>query len=277
MSHFTKRLAYIAPATLLLFAKVTAATNIPLNEEKAIQEHFSELAHDPGAVIFTPPQGWFLADPKALPPTVKVMVVGKGSSDYPPSINLSTEKFSGTLKQYLKIVKSLNESRGDEWKDLGTIRTEAGDASLSQVDTKSKWGTERLMHVILEKNGTVYILTAAALKNEFPKYYKEFFNSMRSLRINKDALEMVKDNTRRNALQKATNELKQAWAGYFQKYKQTSQTVPSKDLVESAFNSEGFQQQYWNPYKMMLTRDYADMGKTWQKQMLDKAQGDLFE
>lgn len=189
MSQFTKQLIYHAAASLLLLAPLTAATNIPLNEEKAIQEHFLELAQDPGAVIFTPPQGWYLADPKALPPSVKVMVVGKGTSEYPPSLNLSTEKFSGTLKHYLKIVKALNESKGDEWKDLGTIRTEAGDASLSQVDTKSKWGTERLMHVILEKNGTIYILTAAALKNEFPKYYKEFFNSMRSLQINRDAIE----------------------------------------------------------------------------------------
>lgn len=273
MTQLIKRLAYYSAASLLLFVPLNAATNIPLGEEKAIQEHFAELAQDPGTVTFTPPQGWFLADPKALPPTVKVMVVGKSSTDYPPSINLSTEKFSGTLKQYLKIIKNLNENRGDDWKDLGTIRTEAGDASLSQVDIKSKWGTERLMHVILEKNGTVYILTAAALKNEFPKYYKEFFNSMRSLRINKDALELVKDGSRRNALQKATNDLKQAWAAYYQKYKQTSNDVSS----ESAFESEDFQKKYWNPYKTMLARDYGDMGPTWQKQMLDKAQGDLRE
>lgn len=86
-------------------------------------------------------------------------------------------------------MKDINTNRGDDWKDLGTIRTEAGDASLSQVDTKSKWGIERLMHVILEKNGTIYILTAAALKNDFPKFYKEFFNSMRSLRFNAEVIE----------------------------------------------------------------------------------------
>ncbi len=175
---------YVFSLGLLSFS--SAATNMSPAEEKALQTSFSTLAKEPGAVLFTPPTGWVVADPKSLLPNVKIMVVGKGARDYPPSMNLTIERFSGTLKQYLRIVKVINENRGDEWKDLGLIRTEAGDASLSQVDTKSKWGTERLMHVILIKDQTVYILTAAALKEEFPKFYKEFFNSLRSLRINKE-------------------------------------------------------------------------------------------
>jgi hypothetical protein len=38
-----------------------------------------------------------------------------------------------------------------------------------------------MMHVMLKKNGVMHILTAAALKSEFPKFYKEIFASMRSL------------------------------------------------------------------------------------------------
>jgi len=134
-------------------------------------------------VQFTPPPGWRNADDTALPEHVKVMVVGKGSNEFPPSISLGTETYSGTLKQYLKRIKEINSSKGNEWKDLGTIRTEAGTASLSQVDKKSEWGDVRMMHVILNKNGTIYILTAASLKEEFPKFYKEIFNSLRSLRF----------------------------------------------------------------------------------------------
>ncbi len=138
--------------------------------------------------MFTPPEGWGSLDPKKLPGSVKVMVVGKGSdTNYPPSINLGMEEYNGTLKDYLKIVKAINESQNAEWKNLGTIHTEAGRASLSQVDVSTSWGTIRLMHVILVKKGQAYIMTSAALRDEFPRFYSEFFNSMRSLRFGKVA------------------------------------------------------------------------------------------
>jgi|LakMenEpi03Aug12_release.lakeMendotaPanAssembly.Ray.scaffolds.fasta_scaffold01000_19 hypothetical protein len=274
--HIVRSAYAITIFCAIFFSSLSAATNIPIQEEQAMQEHFSHLAHKPGAVVFTPPVGWFLADPKALPNNVKIMVVGKGAPGYPPSINLSTEKFSGGLKQYLKIVKNINEKNGDEWKDLGTIRTEAGNASLSQVDIQSKWGTERLMHVILEKNGMIYILTAAAMKSEFPKYYKDFFSSLRSLRINPDSIELVKDNTRRTALEKTIHDLKQDWIVYYQKYKQTAQNIPADQLSERAFNSENFQKPYWESFKSLLVKNYADMGIEWQTQLLKKTQEDLF-
>lgn len=140
---------------------------------------------DVDIVIFTPPTGWRYADSKILPPSVKIMVVGKGGYEFPPSLNLGVIKHEGTLESYLKTVKMINDAQGVIWKDLGKIRTEAGDANLSQVDTKNHWGDIRLMHVMLVKNGYVYILTAAALQEEFPKFYKEFFNSMKTLRFNK--------------------------------------------------------------------------------------------
>lgn len=135
------------------------------------------------SILFTPPPGWKLADSNSLLPSVKTMVVGKGAHEYPPSINLGTEVYSGTLKQYLKRIKEINDSEGASWKDLGKLRTQAGEASLSQVDKKTEWGEVRMMHVILKKDGIIYILTAASLKNEFPKFYKDFFASMSSLRF----------------------------------------------------------------------------------------------
>jgi hypothetical protein len=145
---------------------------------------FGQISKEPGTVIFTPPQNWRLADSEALPAHVRAMVVGTGESDFPPSINLSTEEFEGSLKDYLKIVKEINAAQGSEWKDLGTIRTEAGTASLSQADAVTEWGPVRMMHVILARNGMIYILTAASLKKEFPKFYPIFFKSLKSLKIN---------------------------------------------------------------------------------------------
>lgn len=137
-------------------------------------------------VTFVPPQGWQMADSKELSPNVKSMVVGKGDKEFPPSINLAVEPYKGTQKEYLKIVKRINEAGKREWKDLGIIRTSAGDASLSQVDETGEWGSIRMMHVILVKESIAYILTAAATREEFSRFYKDFFAAMRSLNITKE-------------------------------------------------------------------------------------------
>jgi hypothetical protein len=171
-------------ASLCLALPTLISANLSLVEEKELQESFKVISQEPGAVMFKPPEGWLLADPKALPANIKIMVVGKGTHESPPSLNLAFEDYPGTLKEYLRLVAMINKKKGAEWKDLGKIQTEAGKASLSQVDLKTQWGVERQMHVILINNGTVYILTAAALKEEFPNFYKDFFTAMRSLKIN---------------------------------------------------------------------------------------------
>jgi hypothetical protein len=145
--------------------------------------------NQPGTVVFTPPPGWHFADKKELSPRVKVMVIGKGLKEFPPSINLTTEEYKGSLKDYLKIVKEINASKRGQWKKLGTINTAAGKASLSQLDTPSQWGDLRMLHAILLSNETIYILTAAALAEEFPKFHKDFFAALKSLRINPEVAE----------------------------------------------------------------------------------------
>lgn len=152
-----------------------------------VQQPQEEQSHDCILLSaeFNPPEGWRFADSKSLPKHVKIMVVGKGARELPPSINLGYEEFSGTLKDYLKIIKDFNASQGDTWKDLGMVQTEAGPASLSQVEMKTQWGDVRQMHVVYLENGMIYILTAAALKDEFSKFYPDFFKSLRSFRLGK--------------------------------------------------------------------------------------------
>lgn len=132
---------------------------------------------------FDPPQGWQYADTSKLPKSVKVMVVGPAKSDMPPSINLGYEPFDGSLKDYLKIVKEFNASQGDTWRDLGTIQTQAGPASLSQLDMKSKWGDLRMMHLIIKHEGIIYIVTASSTKQEYSSYYPLFYKTFSSLRF----------------------------------------------------------------------------------------------
>lgn len=158
-----------------------------LHADETLLKISSEQIIPPQTVTFTPPPGWRFADADKLPPSVKLMVVGESQHSFPPSINIGTEPFNGTLKEYLKVIKSINQSKGVDWKDLGMIRTEAGNASLSQLDTKTEWGSVRMMHVILVKDKIVSILTVAALKEEFPQFYNDFFSSMRSLRWSEKA------------------------------------------------------------------------------------------
>jgi hypothetical protein len=153
-------------------------------DDKTLQDSFKELSLQQGAVSFQPPEGWRLADPKSLPSHVKMMVVGKGSSNYPPSINLAYDTFNGTLKEYLKLVEAINKRLGSEWIDIGLIQTLSGEARLLQLDSKNAWGQERQMQVILVKDGIAYILTASALREEFSQFYPQFFKSLKSLKIN---------------------------------------------------------------------------------------------
>lgn len=221
----------------------------------------------PGAVSFTPPTGWRLADTKDLPKHVHVMVVGQSQHGFPPSMNLGTERYPSTLKAYLKIVKGINDAQGFEWKDLGSIRTEAGEASLSQVDSKTPWGDVRMMHVILLKNGTVYILTAAALKEEFPQFYKDFFQSLRSLHINKDVFEMVQSPSKRASLQKQVATLTNGW-NEVNKTDLANTSTPSSGAPDAIFSDETFQSKYWIPFTNILDKEYSDMGSEWKQYMI---------
>lgn len=239
--------------------------------EKALEEDAE------GIVLFTPPPGWRLAEASSLPAHVRAMVVGSGPSSFPPSMNLSWEPFKGSLKQYLKTVKNLNSAQGYEWKDLGSIKTEAGNASLSQVDTKSQWGNVRLMHVILINNGHVYILTASALKDEFSIFYKDFFASMRSLRVANDLYDMVVEPLQRSQLKTAADNLQSQWKTLLN---QQEKANPGKDLEElegNTFESPAFQSEYWKPFQDMLQQKYGDLGAEWQSLYLKKMENQLFK
>jgi len=161
----------IAIATLQIHADSALEVKKPPQEQEAI------------TVTFRPPEGWKSAESSQLSSRVKSMVVGTSAKGYPPSINLATESYSGTLKDYLKVIKSINDAKGILWKNLGDISTDAGVGNLSQVENKTQWGDIRMMHVVLLKDGVIYILTATALKDEFPGLYKDFFKAFRSLNV----------------------------------------------------------------------------------------------
>ena len=250
MNFFSKHLTRVACQGLCIFGALALPhQNWAEDKSNAVSEN------EPGAVVFTPPPGWKMANSNQLPGSVQFMVVGKGQGDVPPSMNLATEPYSGTLKQYLKIVKSINDSKGAEWKDLGSIRTDAGNANLSQVDKKTQWGEMRMMHAILLKNHTIYIVTAAAPKEEFARYYKDFFQSIRSLRINKDIFELVSNQKRREALRNSISELKTEWK---------NSPVDSQDKL-------------WTAFMEKINKDYSDMSLNWNQTLQKTVKDELLD
>ena len=264
-------------ASALLFFCLTAETPIPSSSPAPLSENpLPPLTQqEEGIVLFTPPANWHLADPKQLPKHVRVMVIGKGMTHFPPSMNLSWEPYKGSLKDYLKIVKNLNAAKGAQWKDLGTIRTQAGPASLSQVENKTQWGVVKLMHTILVKNGNVYILTASAPKNEFSIYYQDFFNAMRSLRVVRNSYEMLNP-SERTQLKTAVSQLEAQWQNLLNQLYAQNPSLNLSELRSKTFESQEFQHTYWNPFKEMLQQKYGHLGAEWMQFFLQQLEQKLF-
>jgi len=163
----------------------------------------------PEACLFVPPKGWGAADLSEFPEGLKAMVVGKGKGPYPPSINLWIEPYLGTQKNYMKSIKEICHADKEEFRDLGEIKTEAGTALLCQVDRRTKWGNERQLHALIVRYDKAYLLTAAALKDEFADHYAEFFKAIRSMNINKGVYEQITSLDRRCKLQAEVLKVKQ--------------------------------------------------------------------
>ncbi len=162
-------------------------------------------------VFFHPPEGWELADPTRLSPTIKMAFIKKADG-LCPSLNLAEEEISADLTEYLKIVKSIHErDRTNHWRKLGKIKTLAGEAQLTEIEKPTKWGKVRMLQLILLKEGKAYVITASALKKDFPHYYREFQKTFYSLTQTNDLLDIIADTERREVLQSKKDELLRQW------------------------------------------------------------------
>lgn len=180
MYSLTKHLLLLSLSQTILVTPLLRAA-APLVSTNSTTTLAGEAAKKEKAITFVPPQGWLMAEPKELPPGVKIMFVGKGKGVFPPSINLGTESYRGSLEQYIKTIEAINRSQGARWNALGSLSTPAGKGCLYQEESHTKWGEVRMIHLILYADGTIFILTAAAAKEEFATHYKSFLAAMSSL------------------------------------------------------------------------------------------------
>ncbi len=199
--------------------------------------------------FFLPPQEWEIADPTTLSSRVKIAFFKPKSHGFFPSINLSVEKTSVSLSDYLKAVKAIHEQdRNNHWRALGKVHTAAGLAQLTEIDTLSEWGPVRMLQLILLKEGHAYVLTAAALKKEFSKFYKEIQTAFRSLTLTTDLLSCI-------PLLEKKEGLKQKQAGLL-----------------GVAKEEDFQEKYWPSFQQEVVTQFAEMGAYWQVLLLKQTQ-----
>ena len=146
--------------------------------------------HATETCFFIPPKGWEIANPEILAPRVHICFLGKTSKGLAPSINLTTEKVTISLELYIEKIRKIHTADpNSRWKDLGKFKTLLGDGRLTKLETPTELGMAHMVQLVVIKEGVAYILTAGAIKEEFPKYYKTFDHALHSLQSSSNLIE----------------------------------------------------------------------------------------
>jgi hypothetical protein len=218
--------------------------------------------------FFIPPENWDIADPRTLSPKVKMAFLKNNGKGFCPSINLAIEETDVSLTDYLKAVKAIHEQdRNNHWRSLGKVRTAAGLAQLTEIDSTTEWGLVRILQLVLIKDKHAYVLTAAALKEEMSNYYKDIQSAFRSFTLSNDLLSNIPQLERREMLKQKQMEL------FIAAEKHIQSTAPKKNLFEDPF----FQEQHWTPFQKTVLNHFGDMGAFWQVLILRNAHDKLFQ
>ncbi len=204
---------------------------------------------------FTPPSDWEIAAPETLAPSVKIAFIKKSSKGLCSSLNLAIEEVDVSMSEYLKVVQNIHEhNRNNQWRKLGKIQTSAGSAQLTEIDTTTEFGPLRMLQLILIKDRHAYILTAAALKEEFPAFYKDFQKAFRSLTLTHDLLSTIPQHERREKLKQSQLRLLATW-----RERLAQLPDPQLPLANAAFQKE-----VWNSFQTDILEHFSDMGAFWQ-------------
>ncbi|MGD0664649.1 MAG: hypothetical protein ABSA17_02825 [Rhabdochlamydiaceae bacterium] len=253
--------------------------------------------HASETCFFIPPKNWEIANPEILAPRVHICFLGKSSKGLAPSINLASEKVDISLDAYIEEVRKIHAADpNSRWRDLGKYKTLLGEGRLTELETHAETGIVRMVQLIVIKDHVAYILTAGALKEEFPKYYKLFDQTLRSLQSSKDLIESYSSKESRQKLSKLVQNVEQQFkaakftqpdiASVFKK--ELNQHPPASFLSraiktldkqfktavkdDDAFNSKDFQESAWQPFEKKVINDFTEMGPYWQILLLQDIQ-----
>lgn len=199
------------------------------------------FAQDYGYIV--PPQGWKLANPEKSTGRVKVAFLKPSGKELPAHINLAVEEGVSSLSGYVAEVKKIHEADPtNRWRDLGKFQTPAGEARLTELETKSQWGEVRQLQLLFVKNRVAYIITASAPREEFSKFYQDVQYAFRSLNVTSDLIDSLPKLEKRAALKQLCKNLKK---------------------------------ENWVEFQDKIIHDFADLGPYWQALMLQSQQEKL--
>lgn len=211
--------------------------------------------------FFIPPKGWEIADPKMLAPSVRICFLGKNSKGLPPTINLATESVDVTLDAYVEEVRKIHRADPNcRWRDLGKFTALMGSGRLMELEIPTELGPARMVQLVVIKDKVAYILTAAALKEEFSKHYKTFDVVLHSLQSTSNLVEAYPSKELKNlvSLQQRVLLVKKQIDELFQKR-------------ESFLDFE----QFWKPFENKIINDFTEMGPYWQILLLSELRRQL--
>jgi hypothetical protein len=201
--------------------------------------------------IFIPPDGWEYAVPKN-PAYTQALFVGKGKSDFLPNLNLAIEEVDVSLKEYLKAVREIHESEMSlKWRDLGPFTFKAGQGRLGEITSQSPFGEIKMLQAIFVQDGTAYIMTGAALKEEFSAYQTAILSALRSLTLAYDLFGFIKDEAKRSSLLTA-----------FQSFDHLA--ADERDIR-------------WKELQKTVLEDYASLGGYWHLLVLKEGYQHIFK
>ena len=190
--------------------------------------------------LFDPPLEWECALADKLSPCVQIGFLGKGSTAFRPSINLAIEEVDVGLKEYIKAVKDIHLGQtGTTWRDLGKFKTRSGEGRLTEIGTSCPLGPIKMLQMILIKGKTAYILTGAAIKDDFLKFQESFTRAFQSFRLAD------------NLFTPLSSEKKEKFEAFFSKLGET--------IVDDAQKEAK-----WADLQKLVLQEAPDMGMYWQ-------------
>jgi hypothetical protein len=201
---------------------------------------------------FIPPNGWECIVAQKPDPCVQIAFVGKGETNFRPSLNLAIEEIDVSLKEYLKDVREIHETEMNvQWRDLGPFTFGSGKGRLTEITSSSAIGDVKMLQAILVQDGCAYILTGAVLKKEFLAMQKTLLSAIRSLTIVPDLFSAISNPSQRSRLT-------ELFCAFDQK------ALPEE------------RQTQWSRLQKVILDDFASMGAYWQILILKEGYQRIF-
>ncbi len=142
---------------------------------------------------FKEPQSWQIVDPKAYPKHVQIGFVKKTKTSFNPSVNLAKEEISCTKNEYLRAAQRVHTNSITYCQSFGTLNTNIGPADIFEITKQTKFGSLKMLQMILFHENSVYVMTGSCKKEDFLQYLSIFKDCFASFDITNDIFSLLQN------------------------------------------------------------------------------------